>query len=544
MQNSFSISGYIVDVVNRQIFEGEIKIENQKIIDIQYKDNVDNIYILPGLIDSHIHIESSMLIPSEFAKLTVKHGTVATVSDPHEIANVCGIEGINYMIEDSKLTPFKIYFGAPSCVPATSLETAGCVLDSTDIQELIQRSDIHYLSEMMNFPGVIFDDKEVHEKLSAAKSANKPIDGHAPYLQGADLQKYAAAGITTDHESTNIEEAIEKIKLGIKTQIREGSAAKNFDTLHSLIDSYPNEVMLCSDDLHPDDLIKGHINLLIKRALNYNLDFFNTLRAATYNPTKHYKLDVGLLQKGDNADFIVVDNLKDFTVLKTFISGELVYSNGNVHITGKNTKTINQFNAPKISEKDIEIADCGKQIRIMQAIDGELITKSIQISPKIEKGFLVSDIERDILKIVVVNRYKSAKPAIGFIQNFGLKKGAIAGSIAHDSHNIVAVGSNDSDLVNAINKVIENQGGIAACSNSEIHDLKLNVGGIMSNEYGFHVAKKYETLDNLSKSYGSKLRAPFMTLSFMALLVIPELKIGDKGLFDVLKFDYTSLFVD
>ncbi|MCK4662669.1 MAG: adenine deaminase [Bacteroidales bacterium] len=537
------VSGNIADLKNRTFIKGTIFIKNGKIIKIVKTKNVVEKYILPGLIDSHVHIESSMLIPSEFAKIAVRHGTVGVVSDPHEIANVMGIKGIDLMIKNGKKVTFKFYFGAPSCVPATNFETSGYNINPEEIENLLKSDNIFFLSEMMNFPGVIYKDKEVHEKLNLAKKYNKKIDGHAPGLSGENLKKYINTGITTDHECFSKKEALEKIKLGMKIQIREGSAAKNFKTLYELIDEYPEKVMLCTDDSHPDDLLKGHINNIIKSGIKKNVDFFNLLQAATLNPIKHYNLDVGLLQKNDPADFIVVDDLKSFNILETYIDGKLVFKNGKSFIETIEEKEINNFKRTKIINEDIKIKNKKhKKIKVIEIVEGELITKKISVKPKTENNFIVTDIVHDILKIVVASRYDNSKPSIGFVKNFGLKNGAIASSIAHDSHNIIAVGTNDKDIIKAINKIIELKGGIVACNKNEIEFLKLNVAGIMSNSSCEIVAEKYCKLNSFAYKLGAKLKAPFMTLSFMALLVIPELKIGDKGLFDVNKFNFTSIF--
>ncbi len=543
-ENRFVVKGKLVDVVRREIFGAEILIENHRILGVKAIENAPDIYILPGIIDAHVHIESSMLVPQEFARLAVKHGTVATVSDPHEIANVMGVEGVNFMIDDASKVSFKFYFGAPSCVPATSFETSGADLSSSAVHDLLARDEIKYLSEMMNYPGVIFNDADVHKKLEYARNFNKPIDGHAPGLSGKDLEKYALGGITTDHESVSIAEAIEKIKLGIKLQIRDGSAAKNFEILASVIDLFPNDVMLCTDDCHPDDLVDKHILDLIKRGVAKGIDFFNILRAATYNPIKHYNLDVGMLQLNDKADFIVVDNLKDFNVVETYIDGEKVYGDGISLIHPKAVSYINNFNRTVIAFDDLKIENQNKSIKVIVALDGDLYTSAEFVKPKVVNNFIVSDMENDILKIVVVNRYNNSKPIVGFIKNMGLNRGAIAQSVAHDSHNIIAVGVDDIDIFNAINEVIKCKGGIVAVSKDEIYTLSLPIAGLMSDENGEKVAEKYKIINNKPREWGSQLHSPFMTLSFMALLVIPELKIGDKGLFDGLNFKLTSLFVD
>ena len=538
-----TIQGNIVDVVNRSIFSGKIEIENNKIKSITPCTVDEKHFILPGFVDAHIHIESSMLIPSEFARVAVIHGTTACVSDPHELANVMGIDGVKFMIDNGKKVPFRFYFGAPSCVPATGFETSGAVIDSTEIETLLKMPEIKYLAEMMNFPGVIYDDKEVMKKIALAHKYDKVIDGHAPGLSGDAAKKYVNAGITTDHECFTIAEAEEKIAYGMKILIREGSAAKNFEALIPLIEKHPDQIMLCSDDKHPDDLIKGHINLLVKRAIEKGYDLIDVLRTVSYNPVKHYKLDAGLLQTGDNADFIIVDNLSDFNILETYIDGNMVAGNGVSFIEKVAQAPVNVFNCDFITEKDIALTPETNTIKVIKAIDGQLITQAYTVQAKINNNNVVSDTDKDILKIVVLQRYKKSKPAIAFINGFGLKKGAMASTIAHDSHNIIAVGVDDKDIVMAINTLIKQKGGIAATYGQEISCLPLPFGGLMSADDAFTVAQQYELIDNAAKHYGSQLKAPFMTLAFMALLVIPELKLSDMGLFDGGKFAFTPLFV-
>jgi len=542
MARSFVISGKVADLKKRKFYNAEIHVSNGVIEEVRSSDTDYTQYILPGFIDSHVHIESSMLIPSNFARVAVKHGTVATVSDPHEIANVMGVEGIDFMVQNSKKVPFKFCFGAPSCVPATPFETSGAVINADKIKALLENDDICYLAEMMNFPGVIHDDKEVLKKIQYAQLAGKPVDGHAPGLKGEGLKKYAAQNISTDHECASIKEAEEKIKQGIKIQIREGSAAKNFDHLFPLILSHPNQVMFCTDDCHPDDLIKGHINKMASRAIAKGADLFDVLHASIVHPVEHYGLNVGLLQPGDPADFIVTSDLEHFDVEKTVINGETVFENGISLIPFIDEQAVNNFQAFKISNTDIIVPAKGSKINVIIAKDGDLVTEKKQAEAKIEQNEVVSDIDRDILKIVVVNRYTSSKPVVGFVQNFNLKKGAIAGSIAHDSHNIIAIGTNDNDLVQVINAIIESKGGIAVCEGSKTDILPLDVAGLMSREEAETVAEKYDHLNRQAKKLGSTLNAPFMTMAFMSLLVIPDLKIGDQGLFDVSKFEFTSLF--
>lgn len=539
--NSFTLSGQIVDVVNSRIFPGSITVKDEKIVEITPLPSAEHRFIMPGFIDAHIHIESSMLPPSEFARMAVCHGTVATVSDPHEIANVMGVEGVDFMIKSGNRGHFKFYFGAPSCVPATPFETSGFTIDAKAIETLMARDDIHYLAEMMNYPGVLADNPEILKKLEAAKKYGKPIDGHAPMVMGDDIQKYIAAGVSTDHECYDIEDALEKIRLGMKILIREGSAAKNFDTLIPLMAEYPEMLMFCSDDKHPNDLIKGHINLLVKRALEKGYKLMSVLRAASFNAVKHYHLDVGLLQLGDDADFIVVDNFDDFNVLQTYVRGRLLAENGVTLMQRRKEEANNNFHAAIIKPEDLRIEDEGKHIKVIACMDGNLITNTIVAMPKVVDGNIVSDTTRDILKMVVLNRYAPAKPAIGFINNFGLKRGAIATSVAHDSHNIVAVGCSDEDIARAVDMLVLTKGGMVACSETEFALLPLPIAGLMSLEEGARVVESYERVDQLAHEFGSHLNDPFMTLSFMALLVIPELKLSDKGLFDVARFEFTPL---
>ncbi len=538
------IQGKIVDILNKRIYSGELTVLNGKITAIKEKDHKVNQYILPGFIDAHIHIESSMLVPSEFARLAVNHGTVATVSDPHEIANVLGVAGVEFMIENGKKVPFKFNFGAPSCVPATDFESAGAVIDSNGIKQLLENPDIKYLAEMMNYPGVLFDDEEVLKKIAWAKHYNKPVDGHAPGLRGEDALKYINAGISTDHECFTFDEALDKLQKGMKILIREGSAAKNFEALIDLLPEHFENMMFCSDDKHPDDLIIGHINTLCKRAVNKGINVFKVLQAACINPVKHYNLDVGLLEVGHNADFIVVEDLKNFKTLSTFINGVLVFNNGISLIKEVVFENLNNFKCDKKEITDFKIASTANKIRVIEALEGQLVTNELIEESKNENGNLVSDIEKDILKITVVNRYQNQKPALAFIKNFGLKEGAIASSVGHDSHNIIAIGVSDEAICKAVNLIIKNKGGICVVSNNFEKILPLPVAGIMSDKNGETIGVKYAELDKLAKQIGSKLHAPFMTLSFMALLVIPSLKLSDKGLFSGSSFTFTNLEIN
>lgn len=537
------IQGQIVDIPNKRIYSGEVHVENGKIISIIEKEHHEKNYILPGFIDAHIHIESSMLVPSEFAKIAVLHGTVATISDPHEIANVLGVDGVYYMIENSKKVPLKFHFGAPSCVPATAFETAGAVIDADGIKELMAHPDIYYLAEMMNYPGVLFDDPEVLKKIEWAKHYNKPVDGHAPGLRGEPIKKYIAAGITTDHECFTFEEAQEKLSLGMKVLIREGSAAKNFDALIDLLPEHFENMMFCSDDKHPDDLIVSHINALCTRAVAKGMDVFKVLQAACINPVHHYKMNVGLLRENDAADFIVVENLTDFKILQTYIDGTLVAENGNSLVAHVAFETPNNFsvNAKQIS--DFEVKGTASKIRVIEALEGQLITNEIHQEAFYLKDKIIVDVSNDVLKMAVVNRYQDTQPAIAFIKNFGLKKGAIASSVAHDCHNIVVVGTSDEEICNAVNTLIKNTGGICAINGTQVKSLALPVAGIMSDKDGWETGKQYQEIDAMAKALGSTLKAPFMTLSFMGLLVIPDLKLSDKGLFSGKSFSFVDLEV-
>ncbi|HBZ66629.1 MAG TPA: adenine deaminase [Bacteroidales bacterium] len=545
LQKQFTLSGQIIDVVRQRVFSGYIEVDNGRIRRIREKSVADNRYILPGFVDAHVHIESSMLPPSEFGRVAAVHGTVACVSDPHEIANVLGVQGVQYMIDDGKRVPFKFYFGAPSCVPATSFETSGAVVTPADVERLLRQKEIRFLSEMMNYPGVLQHDEQVMRKLEAARRNKKPVDGHAPGLRGADAEAYCRAGITTDHECETMEEAIDKLRAGMSILIREGSAAKNFDALVRLIADYPSHVMLCSDDKHPDDLLKGHINELVVRALSAGIDIFKVLRACTYNPVKHYDLDTGLLQPGDPADFIVVNNLAEFKVLETYINGIKVAEGGHSVCHAMNTETPNHFKATEVNRAHFNIPASGRHVRVIQAIDGHITTECFIGHPLIVDGCAVSDTENDILKIAVINRYKArSRPTVGFIRGFGLKSGALASTVAHDSHNIIVVGADDDDMCAAVNAIVANKGGIAAAHGNEVFILPLPIAGLMSTLDAQTVARRYELMDRLARGWGAELKAPFMTLSFMALLVIPKLKISDKGLFDSKQFEFTSLFVE
>lgn len=545
---AYSISGQIVDLHKRRIFDGEVFVEDGWIVRIEEKPVAQKQFILPGLVDAHVHIESSMLTPSRFAEMVVPRGTVAVVTDPHEIANVLGEAGVNYMIKDGARVPFKFFFGAPSCVPATPFETSGAIMDHTVIERLLQRDDIWFLSEMMNFPGVIHEVEDVIKKCEIARLLGKPIDGHAPGLKGEGLKKYSAQGIGTDHECAFLEEAEEKLALGMKIQIREGSAARNFSALSPLFKKHADQLMLCTDDSHPDEILKkGHIDRLVKAGLSkYHIDVFDLLRAATVVPVQHYQLPVGLLREGDAADFIVVDNLEDFNIQATYINGEKVFDSESGVLFGvSEAEPLNVFREEPISAGDLKVVmPKGKSaVRVIEAQDGELLTEALLWQPLVKEDMEVhSQPDMDILKLVVVNRYTNEKPVVGFVKNMGLRKGAIGGTVAHDSHNIIVVGVDDASITHLVNALIDHKGGIAVGEGSGIALLPLPVAGLMSTRRGEDVALEYLQLSNKAKDLGSPLKAPFMTLSFLSLLVIPSLKLGDKGLFDVNRFEFVSLF--
>ncbi len=536
------LTGHIVDVVEKEVFDGEITVENGRIKSILRLQGLDRQapYIMPGFVDSHIHIESSMLLPHNFADIVVKHGSVACVCDAHEIANVLGKQGVEFMIEDGEKADFYFFNGVPSCVPATCFETSGATIGSKEVEELLKNDKITHLSEMMNYVGVIQKQEEVIRKLELARRYHKPIDGHAPLLSKEQLKEYVSYGIGTDHECSSLHEAEEKIECGMKIQIREGSAAKNFDRLLPLMKNHCDSLMFCSDDKHPDDLIHGHINLLVKKAIKEGCPLMDVLRVASLNPIKHYRLPCGLLQKGDNADFILVNNLDDFEVLATYIKGRKVYDEKEGRREGSKGETpvYNNFHAEKITLEDIQTEYKGRDINIIECFDGELFTKNITITPKTDRGLMITDVEGDILKIVVLNRYTKAKPSVAFIKGVGLKQGAICSTVAHDSHNIIAVGVEDKDIVEAINLVIENKGGIAFVNKEDKDILPLPVAGLMSYETAEKVAKDYDRINRKAKAFTDRLSSPYMTLAFMSLLVIPEIKLSDKGLFDARTFSF------
>jgi adenine deaminase len=545
---SFSVVGNVVDIRERRYLPAEVVVEAGCIAAINPVDAQPTTFLLPGFIDAHVHVESSMLVPSEFARQAVVHGTVSTVSDPHEIGNVLGVAGVEYMLKNAEQVPFKFNFGAPSCVPATTFETAGATISVAEVEQLLDDPRIRYLSEMMNFPGILHGDPECLAKVKAAHDRGKRVDGHAPGLRGAEAARYIAAGITTDHECFTKEEALDKLAAGCKIAIREGSAARNFDALYTLLGEFPGQVMLCSDDKHPDQLFVGHINELVRRAVERGIDIYDALLAACVVPVEHYGLDVGQLRVGDPADFIEIDSLSTFHVLRTWIDGRLVAEQGESKIASVPVSAVNKFVSSKLTAADIAVsapADDTEKLQVIEALDGQLITNRLEFPVQILHEAVHYNLDLDVLKLIVVNRYYKAPPAVAFIKNFGLRRGAMASSVAHDSHNVIAVGVADEDIVAAVNLVMEAGGGLsAACVADNVREvLPLPVAGLMATGSCAEVAAAYSKLDQLVKAWGSPLRAPYMTLSFMALLVIPALKLSDRGLFDGSKFEFTPLVV-
>lgn len=509
-------------------------------------------YLLPGFIDAHVHIESSMLLPSEFGRMAVRHGTIASISDPHEIANVLGIKGVEFMLANSEKTPFHVYFGAPSCVPATPFETAGADISLADIDSLFASGKVKYLSEMMNFPGVLSQSKEVVDKLKLAQQYGFPIDGHAPGLVGKRSLQYAQAGISTDHECTTIDEARDKIEAGMKILIREGSAARDFSNLHPLISEHPDKVMFCSDDKHPDELFHSHINQLVKEAVALGHCVFDVLQCACITPVKHYQLPLGTLLEGEVMNAVLVENLTDFNVKSTWLAGVKVAEFGVSLLASVSEQAINCFKAKPVTSELLEIRAKTGKIRVIDVFEGKLFTREKIIETDLLKCrqvdsqqmlLLEANPKNNIAQLSVLNRYQDAKPANAFVTGSGIQSGAIASTVAHDSHNIIAIGCDSQSIQRAINTVIELKGGICVVSEEGVKSLSLPVAGLMSLEKGEIIAEQYAQLDQLAKALGFTLTAPFMTLSFLALLVIPELKLSDKGLFDGRDFSFKQINV-
>lgn len=535
------IEGNIVDIHNREIFPGSITIDKKGVI-VSIDRNLKkyDYYICPGFIDAHVHIESSMLIPEEFSKLAIRRGTIAIINDPHEIANVMGMEGINYMIENSSKSDIKMFFTIPSCVPATPFDSSGSVISSQDVEKMAASGKFIGLSEMMNVPGVLHQDPEVMSKLEIARRYHLKIDGHAPGLSGEELKQYIATGISTDHECVSVEEAKEKISNGMKILIREGSAAKNYEALKQLIATNPDDVMFCTDDSHPDELLlEGEIDKLVSRAIKDGFDLFDVLKIASYNPVLHYGIGVGTMKIGDSADFIKIRNLESFETLAVYIGGIEKFNLNKKAVINPNesSKAINNFQRHVISISDIS-KPVEKELVCIKVFQGEIITGRADFTIPSPSLNFESDIERDILKIVYLNRYQNSPPKVGFISGFGLKEGAFATSISHDSHNIIAVGCSDKDILDVINTVIEEKGGLAVKNNNGIMKLSLPFAGIMTCASGEKTAFAWNKLTHELNRMGCMFDSPFMTLSFMSLIVIPQLKIGEQGLFDFNSFKF------
>jgi adenine deaminase len=548
MSSTFTIQANVVNILARTICPATLHVAAGRVAAIEPHAGASGPdaalpYALPGFIDAHVHVESSLLVPSEFARLALPHGTVATVSDPHEIGNVLGVAGVQYMLDNAAAVPFKFCFGAPSCVPATPFETAGAEITAADIEVLFHNPKIGYLAEMMNWPGVLHRDPGVVEKIELALRAGRPVDGHAPGLRGSDAERYASAGISTDHECFTATEARDKLAAGMKILIREGSAARNFDALIELLPQHYANLMFCSDDKHPDTLLLGHINQLVQRAVALGYNVFDVLQVACLNPIEHYRLPVGQLRVGDPADFILVDNLTDFGVQQTYLDGVLVAEQGHCLLPAAPIAISNNFHAQPLQASALATPASSLLVPVIECFDGQLITARRNLSLPLANGCPQPDLAQDVLKLVVLNRYTpGAAPAVAFIKGFGLTQGALASSVGHDSHNITAVGCDDESLARAINLVVAAQGGLAAVSaNGTEQALALPVAGLMSDRPGPEVAATYSALDEFAKAQlGSGLQAPFMTLSFMALLVIPSLKLSDKGLFDGDKFEFVA----
>jgi len=534
------IKGNIVDIELSQIYFGELLVEEGVLVG---KNKLGEVgvggFVLPGLVDSHVHIESSMLVPQEFACLALRRGVVSVVADPHEIANVCGFRGVEYMFRNADVDWFKFYFGVPSCVPATRFETSGESLGFAEVGQLMGSEEVVSLAEVMNFPGVVNGDKDLLAKIDVALRCGKVVDGHAPGLVGADLKRYVAAGVGTDHECMSVGEAKEKIDAGMMVQIREGSAARNFDNLAPLFNGDVSKLMVCNDDAHPDDLLEGYMDERLKRGVALGYDLFDLLKVFVANPVDFYGLDVGKMRVGDKADFCVVDDLRGFNVQRTYVNGQLVYD-GEVLVNPEPVEVINNFKASEVCVEDLDV-ELKDKLNVIDLQDGELYTVKFQFDVSKFAG-AQNSIENDVLKLVVLNRYEEGvKPSVAYIRGFGFKTGAIASTVAHDSHNIVAVGTSDELLVKAINKVVGMKGGIVAVDTDVDEGIQLEVAGLMTRKSGVEVAQEYQKLNEIVKGFGSKLRAPYMSLSFMCLLVIPELKLSDKGLFDGTKFEFVDV---
>ncbi len=527
------IKGNILNIYTDEIYPGEIEIEKGVIQSIREVSSFFNEIIVPGFIDSHIHIESSKLTPSRFAEIALKHGTTSVVADPHEIANVMGLEGIEYMLNDARNSPLKFNFAAPSCVPTTEYETAGATIDSNVIDDLLRKDEFVSLGEVMDYNGVIEGKEDLIAKIESAKKHKKPIDGHAPLVTGEDLQKYVKYGIDTDHECTSKREAAEKRRMGVKIMIREGSESHMLEELlHSDAD------FIVSDDICAEDLIDGHIDKLLRKAVSLGMDAFEALKLVTINPAKHYNLNVGSITPGKQADLVFIDNLEDFNVKRVIVDGNTIYKKQKLlyRANPMPVKTTLKITPKTAEDFDVKAQDENHKsatVNVINVEDNTIISSHDTAKLSIDRNTVIPSVFEDILKISVIERYGGNTIANGFVHGFNIKNGAIASSVSHDSHNIIAVGTNSQYIAEATNKIIENKGGLVAMSNKEMIDLPLPIAGLMSDKSANVVSKVSSSLNELVSSMGCTLSSPYTTLSFLALPVVPSIKITNKGLFDV-----------
>lgn len=530
------LTGTLVDALQKKTYGARLTLSEQGTIDsVTPEESPDPVYILPGFVDAHVHIESSMLTPAAFAHAAVVHGTLAAVADPHEIANVLGEEGVELMLSLAKQTPFVFGFGAPSCVSSAPFEAAGAALGPAAVERLLRRPEITHLAEVMTAPGALSKDPEALAKLAAARSLGKPIDGHAPGLSGPGLQAYVSAGITTDHESLSFDEAREKIKAGLKLQIRHGSSVRPFESFIPLLARYPDRCMFCSDVKHPDDLLRDHINFIAATAYRKGISLYAIIQAASINPVQHYRLPLGLLQPGDPADFLLIDDLQTFRPREVWLRGQCVARDGRSFLPLGEPCVRNRFAAGLLQPEALRItASAGRAAHVIGVHDGQLVSTHLVEQPAVVNGFAVADTERDIVKLVVYNRYGGVSPAVALVKGFGLKRGALASSVAHDAHHIIAVGTTDDALAAAINEVVLCRGGLAVADNNRkvLKVLPLPLAGLISTEPAEAVARAYSDCNAIAKILGTRLTSPFMTLSFLAQPGAPNLSLTDKGLFD------------
>jgi adenine deaminase len=534
------IEGNLVDVVREAVFPARIETSHGIITLIERVDKEFRDFLVPGLIDAHIHIESSLLSPSRFAEAAVPHGTTAVIADPHEIANVLGLEGIDYMVRDAAAVPLRFYFTAPSCVPATPFETSGAVLGPREVEKLLERDNFIALGELMNYPGAIRGDPDVIAKIDVARRLRKPVDGHCPLLSGEPLRAYVGLGISTDHECTTAAEALEKHALGMRVMVREGSVSKDLEALAPF--ARDHEFLLVSDDLLLPDLLRGHLDRSLAAAVSLGIDPFRALRAATINPARHYGLPLGLLEAGRMADIVRVADLGSFRILEVYIGGRRAAGQGRPTFVARPEPLPGRLSVRERSPRDFAVRASGPsaKVRSIGLVKDSLLTQSLKATLSVEDGLVMPDADRDILRIAVVNRYRDAPVANGFVTGFGLKDGAIAGSVAHDSHNIIAVGAGAGDVADAVNRVIREGGGFSACASGRGAILPLPVAGLMSAEPAAAVGETLDRLHAMAEAQGSTIPRPFMAMSFLSLLVIPSLKIGDRGLFDVDAFRFVE----